>query len=297
MSLRATLWAYDDAPVENATEVLVLIALADEAADDGVNAFPSIRKIAARARVKKRAAQYALRKLETAGVIVKGNQAAAAKHIARADRRPTVYDLNMGMTWETVGKRRPGTEDDAEEPDGDGVQILHPASRGAISEPDGVQSEDTRGAIPRTHGVHAGAPDPTVDPTKDPTKDPAASADASTQQIAEAASRLSEEWWEYYQATFGKIMRSGKSNPFIALRDNIVTPALAAEWTETEIKWALRGPSSQTPDAVPAKGVFQKRLAEVRHGTRRDDPKSNVHHLPASDPDQQRRAGYFATGS
>jgi hypothetical protein len=203
MSLRATLWAYDDAPVENGTEVLVLIALADEASDDGRNAFPGIKKVAARARVKRRAAQYALRKLEKGVVgpdgtripiIRRGDQSVAAKVIKRKDRRPVVYDLCMNVSWEAVGKVRPGSEDDDEDTADDGVQDMHPAGetsasdngvqnvhpaeRGANSRTDGVQSHDERGAISRTDGVHAGAPDPSLDPTKDPTKDPTSNDDS-----------------------------------------------------------------------------------------------------------------------
>jgi DNA-binding transcriptional ArsR family regulator len=36
-----------------------------------------------------------LRKLEALGLIVRGNQAIAAAHIKRRDRRPTVYDLPL----------------------------------------------------------------------------------------------------------------------------------------------------------------------------------------------------------
>lgn len=160
MSLKATLWAYDDAPIEKPTELLVLIALADDANNDGRNAFPSVARIAKRARCKPRAAKYALRALEASGVIVKGDQSIAARHITRADRRPVVYDLVLTMTWDSAPPPTERGADDA------------PGERGAREGPDGVHQDVTRGASEGTSGVHGGAPDPRDDPTDNPTTDP-----------------------------------------------------------------------------------------------------------------------------
>lgn len=108
-----------------------------------------------------------------------------------------------------------------------------------------------------------------------------AAADAS-ERPSEAdkplAVKIAEDWWAYYQEHHGQIMKSGRSNPFIALRDHIVGPALEAGWTEAEIKLALAGPPGSTPDAVPSKGLFQRRLAEVRQH-RGQAPGATVHHI------------------
>ena len=69
MSLRATLWALDEAPLTNPTSVLVLVALADEADDEGGSCYPSLRRIADRARVSTNTARDHIRKLEEAGLI------------------------------------------------------------------------------------------------------------------------------------------------------------------------------------------------------------------------------------
>jgi hypothetical protein len=264
VSLRATLWAYDRAPVERPTELLVLIALADEANDEGRNAFPSVARIAHRARCKPRAAKYALRALEEAGVIVRGDQSIAARHIARADRRPTVYDLCL----DKVDEAR-----------------LTDEKRGA---PDAPGEE--RGAREGTNGVHGGAPDPSIDPTTNPTKDPAPSADADAE--SDLATIIAQSWWEHYQAHFGPVVRNGRNNPFIALRDNLVRSALDVGFTENEIKRALLGPHGQTPDPVPPKPLFQRRLSEVRNGTLGNGagPEiSNRHHVSVDSPDRARR--------
>jgi hypothetical protein len=180
VSLRATLWAFDDAPVEKPTETLVLIALADEATDEGRNAFPSVAKIAARARCKPRAAKYALRALEEAGLIRRGDQEIAARHIARADRRPTVYDLALEVTWASVGKPSPR-----------GAQDAPRQERGAPQSANGVHSEDPRGARDDTDGVHGDAPDPSTNPTDDPTENPPG-ADAPTEREIETARDLDD---------------------------------------------------------------------------------------------------------
>lgn len=80
----------------------------------------------------------------------------------------------------------------------------------------------------------------------------------------DAADRLAHEWWEFYEANFGKVIKTGRSNPFIALRDKLIRPALDGGWTEYEIKVALRGRPDSSPDPVPNVTMFQRRLAEAR---------------------------------
>lgn len=93
MSLNAIIWALEQAPVEDPTTALVLIALADNANNDGTGSWPAVQTIALRARCSPRTAQRHLRDLEAANIIRKGNQDLVAGY--RADRRPTVYDLNL----------------------------------------------------------------------------------------------------------------------------------------------------------------------------------------------------------
>jgi DNA-binding transcriptional ArsR family regulator len=69
MSLRATLWALDEAPVDNPTALAVLLALADDADETGGSCYPGLRRVAARARVSVNTARSHIAKLEAAGVI------------------------------------------------------------------------------------------------------------------------------------------------------------------------------------------------------------------------------------
>ncbi|MGB8601101.1 MAG: hypothetical protein WCD42_02780 [Rhizomicrobium sp.] len=68
MSLRLTADVLDYAPYDGGT-LLVLLALASWANDDGTRIFPRIEAMAAKARLGVRATQYALRQLEEDGVL------------------------------------------------------------------------------------------------------------------------------------------------------------------------------------------------------------------------------------
>jgi hypothetical protein len=67
MSVRVTSWVWENTKAEGA-ELLVLLALAEHAGNDG-SCYPSMRRIAERARLSLRGAQTAMRALEAKGAI------------------------------------------------------------------------------------------------------------------------------------------------------------------------------------------------------------------------------------
>lgn len=69
MSLKVMTMCFD-AQLKTPTRFAVAIALADHADDDGASIYPSIARIAEKAKVSRRTAQYTLRKLEEEGLIV-----------------------------------------------------------------------------------------------------------------------------------------------------------------------------------------------------------------------------------
>ena len=83
----------NEAPVDDARQLLILYALADRVHDDGTCAWPSQEWIAERARCTSRTVRNHLQKLEEDGLISRGDQ----QHVAhiRKDRRPIVWDLNL----------------------------------------------------------------------------------------------------------------------------------------------------------------------------------------------------------
>jgi hypothetical protein len=78
-------WALREAPIDNPTELLVLLVICDHAHDDGRGAYPSLATIARMSRLTRRGAQLALRRLERGG------------HISSTRRggRATVYRVNL----------------------------------------------------------------------------------------------------------------------------------------------------------------------------------------------------------
>ena len=103
MSFEAYLWVTHDAPVADATEKLVLQALADQAKADGCDAYPSKPTIAKIALSDPKTVQRKLAKLVERGLIKPGDQRAAA-HI-EPNKRPVVYDLQIPYNWFSNIKR------------------------------------------------------------------------------------------------------------------------------------------------------------------------------------------------
>lgn len=69
MSERVVSWVLNCSPVEHRGDLLVLLALAHYARDDGAGAHPSVALVAEHARLSRRGAQLALRRLEAANAI------------------------------------------------------------------------------------------------------------------------------------------------------------------------------------------------------------------------------------
>jgi hypothetical protein len=122
VSLKVITWVLYEAPVTTQSHLLVLLALADRAHDDGSAAYPAREWIADRARCSVRSVASHLRALEDAGLIRKGDQELVSHF--RADRRPVVYDVVM-----TAGKSCTPSVND----------VQSDASRGARSRTDDVQ--------------------------------------------------------------------------------------------------------------------------------------------------------------
>lgn len=89
------LWALKEAPVADAVERLVLIALAEAALSDGTEAALSKKEIAQVALVDLKTVQRKLGKLLRRGLIAEGDQGVIA-HLGSG--RPKVYDLLIPLS-------------------------------------------------------------------------------------------------------------------------------------------------------------------------------------------------------
>ena len=127
MSLKAMVWAINEASVTKQSHLCILMALADNADDTGRNAWPSVATIARKARCSVRSVYRYLEEMENAGLIRRGDES-FVKHLP-ANRRPIVWDLVMSVS--------PDSRDDSLTPlDDSGVTKT--ASRGDSQNTSGV---------------------------------------------------------------------------------------------------------------------------------------------------------------
>lgn len=150
MSLKAMTWVMEDAPVNDATSLLILYALADRASDDGTAAWPSQEWLAKRARCTDRTVRRKLNQLEEQGLIRKGNPK-FVEHI-RQDRRPTVWDLCIWI------KATGGQSDRADNLTGRTLGVERPDTPGTTT--------GHRGSNDRTQLCPTNRPEPSLKPSK-----------------------------------------------------------------------------------------------------------------------------------
>jgi hypothetical protein len=118
----------------------VLASYADKL---GRSAFPSVESLQEDTGLSRRSVYRAIKTLEDAGVIVRGDQSIVAAHIKRADKRPVCYDMVMDLRGATV---TPGVDNSAD------------LARGATQAPreaDGVPHRHERGATQARTGCHS----------------------------------------------------------------------------------------------------------------------------------------------
>ncbi|WP_223511640.1 helix-turn-helix domain-containing protein [Pseudomonas sp. GL-B-19] len=118
----------------------VLLCLANYAGSNGAGAFPSASTLAQDTGLSERTVRYKLDDLEKSGLIQKGNQAIAAVHIDRHDRRPVVYDLQLLRGANPAPRTKRGAD----------------GAAGCNSQQNGVQPTTERGAAtaPNTSIIH-----------------------------------------------------------------------------------------------------------------------------------------------
>jgi hypothetical protein len=222
VSVEAISWALNLAPVPgdrggkpNPACKAVLNGLANHAAPDGKEAFPSVRTLIRYTCLSERTVQTALDRLEADGIIRPCDPAIVAAKIKRADRRPQGWDLSMhlirgdldGEDLAALERQFPGLTarvmaaraEDAQATGciDHGVQQLHPASEPVDNPADGVQPlrpVTAAGCNHRANGVQllpergaAVAPEPSLETPTEPT---AASAGAREAGPAAGDGRL-----------------------------------------------------------------------------------------------------------
>lgn len=135
MSVKVTSWVWHHSPVTNRCDLLVLLALADHARDDGSGAYPAVATLAEKARLSRRGTYESLARLKAAGAI---------RPEGRGPQGTVAYRIHMG------------------------VQAAHGAgAAGGVQESaKGVQQPARGGAGNSTKGVRPTAPEPTPEPSE-----------------------------------------------------------------------------------------------------------------------------------
>lgn len=95
MSLKCQSWVYEHSEATG-NDRLVLLAIADEADDDGTNAYPGIDRIAHKARVNKRTTMRCIERLEEAGELL------VERPDVRGRGRYNTYVVLMGRNGDTL---------------------------------------------------------------------------------------------------------------------------------------------------------------------------------------------------
>ena len=122
MSIRLMSQVWEDTRIESQAELLVLLALADHARDDGL-CWPSMRSIAGKARIEERSAQRIIRRLTekdfvelvSKGGCIDGQNTPNRYRVIGGDRR-SPHSPTESHSGVTIGQ---GVRDDRESPRGD----------------------------------------------------------------------------------------------------------------------------------------------------------------------------------
>ena len=143
-------WALHSAPVGDARDLLVLLALADFASPDGRGCFPSMSTVARAARCSERTAQRSLRALEAAGLIRRGDQELVSHY--RKDKRPVVWDLALERGVSVSPRSVSGVTSGAERGDKPGTSGVT-----RVSPKPSTYPSMNRRAVCIKHGTEVGA--------------------------------------------------------------------------------------------------------------------------------------------
>lgn len=130
-------------------DMLLALALADHASDDGTKVYPSIKHLAQKTRQSERTVQYQLRRMEEMGWIILLNAGNGGRNISRE------YCINPN--WINGAELAPVKKTTKEMPENQGGANSAPVENGASDDINGA-SDDTKGATDNTKGAAVIAP-------------------------------------------------------------------------------------------------------------------------------------------
>ncbi len=251
MSLKAMNWVWDHSPAAG-TELLVLLAIADNADDTGANAFPSAATLARKTRLDARTVQRVTRRLEDDArlVVDHGGGRAANRYSVPLTARHQPVD-NPPDSVDGPGDNRHVSGDEASTPPADcqGWQNVTP---GAGATPGVTQLRQGRGDT-------AAPPEPSYNRPLTPT--PRARRDTATVAEAETPPDGGGGGGKPVEDVFDALGAAWPLTPAQRTRlTPAVTRALAAGWSPG----GLAGLLGANPHGVRSTAaVLQARLADL----------------------------------
>jgi hypothetical protein len=135
------LWALKEAPATSTTQRVILVTMADPAADDGTRSFLAQGTIAGIVGCTDRTVREHLGEMERAGLIRRGDQELVSHY--RADRRPVVWDLAVPRPEISSG-RKSGVVTTGNPASNDRKSTSDKASTNPRTKPQEILSRDER---------------------------------------------------------------------------------------------------------------------------------------------------------
>jgi len=138
-------------------EMLLALALADHAHDDGTHIFPSIASLATKSRQSERSVQYQLRKMEQSGWLELVNAGGGRMSGYKSGGRPREYRISP--RWIKGEELSTSNDGDASDSDSKGANSA-PFERGATQSRKGCKTAQKRVQPSVEKGATAIAPEP-----------------------------------------------------------------------------------------------------------------------------------------
>ena len=251
MSLQAMKWAMSKAPIKRdaaqCRNRLVLIALADRYNDDTGVCWPSIKTISEEIGVSVPTVHKAIRSLEGAGLIARGNPHWVS-HL-RSDRRPTVWTLNLDMVKPEQGVRE--TDNGVAEVLDRGEDVFTPHDeRGKdVLTQRGKDVFNARGKDVLTDGVNTCLHKPKGNPNLEPKPEPKDSYARPSGERGGSEAELVDDFDEWYAAYPRKTGKGAARKAFIKARKaGVELDVLKAGLERSVRSWAAEGrPKDKMP--------------------------------------------------
>lgn len=161
MSAKVTGMVFERYP-QGGGEMLLALALADHAHDDGTSIFPSVARLAAKTRQSPRAVQYQLRSMEKSGWLILVGGAKGGRKPG-SDSRGRTREYRINPAWLNGAEIAPFNSPDNDQEKGE-ADAPFDGSKGAIHDVKGCNPEHQRVQLATSKGATAIAPESSVNP-------------------------------------------------------------------------------------------------------------------------------------